>query len=64
MTDSNTQEWLKSVLDALSIVTVVGAIVEILPAIAALFTIIWTGIRILETDTVKGIWARLKNGGS
>lgn len=64
MTDSNTQEWLKSVLDALSIVTVVGAIVEILPAIAALFTIIWTGIRILETDTVKGIWARFKNGGS
>jgi hypothetical protein len=25
----------------------------ILPAVAALFTIVWTIIRILETDTVK-----------
>lgn len=62
MTNDNTQDWLKSVLDALSVVTVVGALVDILPAIAALFTIVWTGIRILETDTVKGIWARLTNG--
>jgi hypothetical protein len=44
---------LKYALDALSIATVVGALVDTLPAIAALFTIIWTGIRIWETDTVQ-----------
>ena len=52
-------ETLKSILDALSIVTVVGALVDVLPAIAALFTIIWTGIRIWESDTVQG-WVRKK----
>ena len=44
---------LKYALDALSIATVVGALVDTLPAIAALFTIVWTGIRIWETDTVQ-----------
>lgn len=43
----------RHVLDALSVVTVVGTLVEMLPSIAALFTIIWTGIRIYETDTVQ-----------
>jgi hypothetical protein len=40
-------------LDAVSLVTVVGTIMEMLPAVAAVFTIIWTGIRIYETDTVQ-----------
>jgi hypothetical protein len=44
---------LKYALDALSVATVVGALVDTLPAIAALFTIVWTGIRIWETDTVQ-----------
>ena len=52
MTDQ--QETVKHVVDALSVVTVVGTLVDMLPAIAALFTIIWTGIRIWETDTVQG----------
>jgi hypothetical protein len=26
---------------------------DMLPAVAAIFTIIWTGIRIYETDTVQ-----------
>ena len=43
----------KHVLDALSVVTVVGTLVEMLPSIAALFTIVWTAIRIYETDTVQ-----------
>ena len=33
--------------------TVVGALVDLLPAIAAVFTIVWTGIRIYETKTVQ-----------
>jgi hypothetical protein len=44
---------LKYALDAVSVATVVGALVDTLPAIAALFTIVWTGIRIWETDTVQ-----------
>ena len=47
----------KHVLDGLSIVTVIGTLAELLPSIAALFTIIWTGIRIWEMDTVKR-WTR------
>lgn len=43
----------KHVADAASVVTVVGTLMEVLPAVAAIFTIIWTGIRIYETDTVQ-----------
>jgi hypothetical protein len=53
-------EGTKHVLDGLSVITVLGALVQILPAIAALFTIIWTGIRIYETDTVQGWIKRAK----
>ena len=47
------EETVKHTVDALSVVTVVGTLMDILPAIAALFTIIWTAIRIYETDTVQ-----------
>lgn len=43
----------KHILDWLSVGTVISTIAGWLPAVAALFTIIWTGIRIWETDTVK-----------
>ena len=43
----------KHIVDAISIVTVVGTLTSMLPAIAALFTIVWTGIRIWETKTVR-----------
>jgi hypothetical protein len=46
-------ETAKTAGDALSIVTVVGTLAEVLPALAALFTIIWTGLRIYETDTIQ-----------
>ena len=47
-------EHTKNVIDALSVVTVIGALIQALPSIAALFTIIWTGLRIWETETVRG----------
>jgi hypothetical protein len=53
-------EGTKHVLDGLSLITVLGALVDVLPAIAALFTIIWTGIRIYETGTVQGWISRAK----
>jgi hypothetical protein len=56
-----TQEAMKTGADVLSVFTMVGALVQILPSIAALFTIVWTGIRIYETDTVKTLIAKWKN---
>ena len=47
------QEQLKLAGDAISIGTVLGTIAGYLPAIAALVTIVWTGIRIWETATVQ-----------
>ena len=46
-------EHAKQVVDGLSMATVVGALVNLLPAIAAIFTIVWTGIRIYETKTMQ-----------
>jgi len=50
---NNTDETVKQIADAASVVTVVGTLAGVLPAIAALFTIVWTGIRIYETETVQ-----------
>jgi hypothetical protein len=43
----------KTMIDAASVFTVVGTMMDVFPAVAAIFTIIWTGIRIYETDTVR-----------
>ena len=43
----------KHLLDLASVATVLGTLADMLPSIAALFTIIWTSIRIYETDTVQ-----------
>jgi len=51
-------EGTKSVFDAVSIATVVGTLSGIIPAVAALFTIVWTSIRIYESDTIQRILNR------
>lgn len=43
----------KHIIDALSISTMVTSLIGWLPAIAAAFSILWTIIRIYETDTVQ-----------
>jgi hypothetical protein len=50
---NNIDEATKHVIDGLSLVTVLGTLVDILPAVAALFTIVWTAIRIYETETIQ-----------
>ena len=55
-------EVVKSVGDVLSIVTVVGTLIEMLPSVAAIFTIVWTGIRIWETETVQRMLGRKGKG--
>ena len=54
---SEHQETAKHVIDALSILTVIGTLVDMLPSIAALISIIWSVIRIYETKTVQK-WLR------
>jgi len=51
-------ESTKTLVDGLSVVTVVGTLGDLLPPMAALFTIIWTTIRIYETKTVQRILGR------
>lgn len=51
-------EQVKQLGDAISIITVVGTLAELLPAVAAILTIIWTAIRIWETETVQRIFGR------
>ena len=50
----------KAVGDIASIATVLGTLTNVLPAIAALFTIVWTAIRIYETDTVQKMLGKKK----
>lgn len=55
---ANLDESVKHTVDGLSVVTVLGTLVDMLPSIAAGFTIVWTGIRIWETDTVQRLFGR------
>ena len=53
-------EVAKSVVDAVSVGTVAGSLMGWLPPLAALLTIIWTTIRITETNTVKSFVNKFK----
>ena len=59
MTDpfEHVNEVVKHAIDVLSVATVIGTLANMLPSIAALFSIIWSVIRIYETKTVQG-WLR------
>ncbi len=50
----------KHIIDTASIATAVGTLMQLLPAIAALFTIIWTTIRIYETKTMQKLLGKHK----
>jgi hypothetical protein len=56
-------EMIKHVGDGISVVTVIGTLTQVLPAVAAIFTIIWTAMRIVEMITGKNFsviigWAK------
>lgn len=57
---TNDQETLKHMIDGASILTVIGTLVEFLPAVSALLSIVWVAIRIYETDTVQRLVGRKK----
>jgi len=47
----------KTPIDVTAGAVAFASVVELLPAVASIFTIIWLGIRIYETDTVQK-WLR------
>jgi hypothetical protein len=55
---SHFSETTKHAVDAVAVGTTVATIMSWLPAAAALITIIWTSIRIWETDTVQILFNR------
>lgn len=54
-------ETTRAGLDALSVFTVIGTLIDMLPSIAAVVTIVWTSIRIYETNTVQKLLRRKKD---
>ena len=60
MTEHN-QETVKHMIDGASILTVIGTLVEFLPAVSAILSIVWVAIRIYETETVQKLVNRKKD---
>ena len=54
-------EPVKHLIDAISIVTVFSTIAAWLPPVAALFSLIWSVIRIYETKTIQRILQKCKD---
>lgn len=53
-------EAIKHTVDAAAAGVTIGAVLGYLPAIAAVFTIIWTGIRIYESQTAQKLLSKLR----
>jgi|TARA_B110000495_G_scaffold198851_1_gene211302 hypothetical protein len=51
-------ETTKHLIDLSAIFTVVGTMMSWLPLVASLFTIVWMGIRIWETNTVQKLFGK------
>jgi hypothetical protein len=58
--DAMTLDDAKHAADGLSVGALIGTLAGWLPSVASLFTILWLGIRIWESDTVQKIVARLR----
>jgi hypothetical protein len=55
------QEEAKAVVDVVAVTTTVSTLMGWLPAMAAALSIIWTVIRIIETDTVRNLIHKKKD---
>lgn len=54
----------KIILDAAAVTTgVLGYLTDIMPTIALIFTVVWTGIRIYETQTVQKLLGKESKDG-
>jgi len=54
-------EVAKHAVDGFAVTTTVATIINLLPAIAALLSIVWTMIRIYETKTVQALFGMARN---
>jgi len=54
----------KAVADGAAVLTTVGVMVTWLPPLASLFTIIYLGLRIWETDTVRKLTNRKRGSNA
>lgn len=54
-------EHAKAAIDGLSVATAVATLAAWLPPLAALASLVWTGIRIYETKTVQGWIAKWRD---
>ena len=57
---STPEQAVKTAMDGLSVAVVAGALMDWLPPIAAALTILWTIIRIWETDTVRCLVGKVR----
>ena len=55
------QEEAKAAVDVIAVTTTVSTLMGWLPAVAAALSIIWTVIRIIETDTVRNLIHKKKD---
>lgn len=58
MSEDPIGETARQIGDAVSVGVVVATIVDLLPVVAALLSIVWTAIRIWETRTVQSMLGR------
>ena len=54
------QEEAKVAVDALAVTTTVSTLMGWLPAVAAALSIVWTVVRIFETNTIQNLIHRKK----
>lgn len=59
---SDHPDWSK-LIDLAAWGTLLGTFAGLMPAVAALFTIVWTAIRIYETKTMQGWLGRGRGEG-
>jgi len=55
------QEEAKNAVDALAVTTTVSTLMGWLPAVAAALSIVWTVVRIFETNTLQNLIHRKKD---
>jgi hypothetical protein len=51
----------KTVIDALAVTTTVSTLMGWMPAVAAALSIVWTVVRIFETDTIQNLINKKKD---
>lgn len=50
---TNIPDDVKQILDWTSVGAAVGALLKLLPDVASILTVVWLGLRIWESETVK-----------